>query len=70
MIENRKRSIIKTVSWRIFATFTTMIIVFSFTRKISLSLGVGFFEITSKLALYYVHERLWNKISWGKTAVD
>lgn len=66
MKEIRQRSITKAVSWRLFATLTTMVIVFIFTKKINLSLSVGFVEITSKLLLYYCHERLWNKINWGK----
>ena len=66
MNEDRTRSIIKAVSWRIFATLTTIIIVFIFTRQWVLSLSVGFFEVTSKLILYYFHERIWNRINWGK----
>jgi len=43
-----------------------MTIVFLFTRKIILSLGVGFTEIIAKIIFYYLHERIWNKVSWGK----
>ena len=66
MIEQRTRSIFKALSWRIFATLTTMIIVFIFTRQWVLSLSVGVLEVTSKLVLYYFHERIWNRITWGK----
>lgn len=66
MTENRTRSIIKAISWRIFATLTTIIIVYFFTKQLVLSLGVGFFEVISKLILYYIHERIWNRIYWGK----
>jgi adenylylsulfate kinase len=66
MTEHRTRSIFKAVSWRIFATLTTMIIVFIFTKQWVLSLSVGFFEVISKLFLYYCHERIWNRIYWGK----
>ena len=63
--EAHKRTIAKTISWRVIATLTTMIIVFLFTRKIALSLGVGFFEVIAKITFYYFHERIWHKISWG-----
>ncbi|MCX6740183.1 MAG: DUF2061 domain-containing protein [Candidatus Parcubacteria bacterium] len=66
MSENHYRSILKALSWRFFATFTTMLIVFIFTRQWILSLSVGFLEVTSKLILYYAHERIWNRIYWGK----
>jgi len=43
-----------------------MTIVFLFTRKIILSLSVGLVEVTAKMIFYYLHERTWHKISWGK----
>jgi uncharacterized membrane protein len=66
MIENHYRSIVKAISWRFFATATTMILVLIFTGQWMLSLSVGFFEVVSKLILYYTHERIWNRIYWGK----
>jgi uncharacterized membrane protein len=49
----------KGVSWRIFGSLTTAIIVYVITGKLDLALGVGAFEVVSKIALYYLHERLW-----------
>ncbi len=66
MTENHSRSIVKAFSWRIIATLTTMILVFIFTKQWVLTLSVGFFDITSKLIFYYLHERAWNRINWGK----
>ena len=64
--ESHKRTVVKAVTWRILATLTTMTIVFLFTKKIFLSLGVGFAEVIAKITFYYFHERTWQKISWGK----
>ncbi len=64
--DSRTRTIIKAVSWRVIATLTTMTIIFLFTRKIILSLGVGLVEVITKMTFYYLHERTWHKISWGK----
>ena len=66
MIESHKRSVIKSVSWRAVATLTTMSIVYIFTRKLILTLEVGFFEIVAKMLFYYLHERIWGKVKWGK----
>jgi adenylylsulfate kinase len=60
------RSIIKSLSWRVFATLSTILIVFAFTRKLVLSLGVGAVEIVVKLILYYFHERIWGVIPFGR----
>jgi len=62
------RTLLKTLSWRMIATITTMVIVYLYTREMALSLGVGVFEVTSKLVLYYFHERLWQRVRWGKSA--
>ena len=60
------RSILKAISWRVFATFTTMSIVFIFTRKPVLSLGIGGVEVVVKLILYYLHERIWGFLGVGR----
>ncbi|NIM58970.1 MAG: DUF2061 domain-containing protein [Candidatus Aminicenantes bacterium] len=64
--EAHSRTIAKAISWRAIATLTTMIIVFLFTRRIILTLGVGLAEVIAKITFYYLHERIWEKISWGK----
>lgn len=66
MKEIRKRSLAKTISWRITATLTTMTIVYIFTGQITLSIGIGVFEVIAKMFLYYAHERIWHHIPWGK----
>ncbi len=61
------RSLAKTVSWRIIATLTTMSLVFAFTGNLVLSSGVGIAEVISKLIVYYIHERVWNIINFGRS---
>jgi len=65
-IETHPRTVMKTVSWRIVATLTTGIIVYIFTGEILLSLGVIGVEVVAKILFYYLHERAWNMIAWGK----
>ena len=62
----RSRSIIKALSWRIFATVATVLIIYALTRRVVLSLGVGVIEIVVKLLLYYFHERIWATIPLGQ----
>lgn len=66
MKETHPRSILKSITWRILATLTTMILVFIFTGSFIISLGVGFFEVILKIIIYYLHERVWNRINWGR----
>jgi len=66
MKAHHRRSIAKTISWRILATITTFTIVYILTGKLTLSMEVGVFDITSKMLFYYLHERGWEKLSWGQ----
>ena len=66
MEDFKKRSLVKAISWRIAASLTTVGIVYCFTGKIVLSFGVGFVEALLKMLLYYLHERVWQRITWGK----
>jgi adenylylsulfate kinase len=65
-MEARTRSLAKAISWRIFATLTTMLLVFAFTGNLVVSESVGLTELVLKIAIYYVHERVWNLLPFGK----
>lgn len=64
--ESHYRSVIKALSWRVFATIATISIVYVFTRRLVLSLEVGLVEVILKLILYYCHERVWGWLGFGK----
>jgi uncharacterized membrane protein len=66
MVENPTRSALKTISWRIIATLTTTGLVYLFTGRLALALEVGFLEMALKLLFYYLHERAWGRIYWGR----
>ena len=63
--ETRKRSVTKAVTWRVIATLTTMGIVYGLTGDLVLAGGAGAIEVVAKFVLYYLHDRAWNKLSWG-----
>jgi adenylylsulfate kinase len=65
-METHIRSITKAVSWRIAATLTTMLSVFLFTGNLVVSTSVGLTELLSKIVIYYLHERAWNVINFGR----
>ena len=69
LCENHSRSIVKALSWRIMATFLTILIVYVFTKRMVLSLGIGAVEVFTKMFFYYLHERVWIKVSWGRKNV-
>jgi uncharacterized membrane protein len=66
MNESKIRSILKAVSWRIFASIDTFLIAWLISGSVSTSSWIAGLEAFTKVFLYYFHERLWNKISWAK----
>ena len=66
MKEHHKRSIVKAISYRFTGTFITALIVFIFTGKLALSISIASVETVIKIIIYYLHERIWNKMHWGK----
>lgn len=64
--EKTYRSLLKSVSWRILGTIDTIIISYLITNTLDFALRIGFVELLTKMGLYFLHERLWNKIKWGK----
>ena len=67
--ERKIRSIVKTFSWRFVATATTFSLVFIFTRKWDLAVTVGGREVVLKMLFYFLHERGWDKIRWGRQEI-
>jgi len=68
--ETNKRSIIKGISWRIVATTTTIAIVYVFFERLDLAIAAGLIETVLKVALYWGHEKIWQKIHWGKKRIE
>lgn len=64
--ESVSRSVVKAISWRILGTIDTMLIAYFISGEWKLALSIGLIEWLSKMILYIVHERIWNRISWGK----
>jgi len=64
--EAHYRSLIKALTWRVTGTLDTTLISFIVTGKIKWALSIGLVEFITKTILYYLHERIWNKIGFGK----
>jgi uncharacterized membrane protein len=62
-----KRTLYKTISWRIVATTTTFIIAGTVLESFDMiALGIAGVESVTKFILYYYHERIWIKLPLGK----
>lgn len=64
--ETTLRSIVKSASWRIIGTLDTIAISYFLTGEISTAFAIGGVELFTKMVLYIIHERVWNRIKFGK----
>jgi uncharacterized membrane protein len=63
------RSLIKGVSWRATGSMDTTVISLLVTGHSGSAFRIGGIEVITKITLYYLHERLWAGIRWGKARV-
>ena len=60
------RSLVKTISWRITGSGATFAISYLVSGDFSVAGTIAIIQVTVNTVLYYVHERIWNKIAWQK----
>ena len=64
--ETHMRSLVKSITWRVVATIITFVIVIVYTGRIDWAIGVSFLDLVLKFIGYYAHERVWDRMDWGK----
>ena len=60
------RSIAKAISWRVIGTLDTLLVSYLLTGEMTVAASIASIDFVTKMFLYFFHERLWNKIGWGK----
>ena len=65
-MDTHSRSFAKALSWRATGTIDTMIISLVITGSIKLAAAIGATEVVTKSLLYYLHERAWLTIPYGR----
>ena len=63
-VDTKRRTMTKTITWRITASLTTFLIAWVLTGDILVGASIGSIEAIAKIFLYYFHERIWTNISW------
>jgi len=66
MADKRYRSFVKAVSWRLTGSVDTMVISLLITGRIKWALSISGVELFTKVGLYFLHERVWEKIPLGR----
>jgi uncharacterized membrane protein len=65
-LDTHKRSIVKSISWRILAGIITACVALYMTGKLDFAIKIGLADTITKLLIYYLHERVWDRINFGR----
>ena len=65
-MESHLRSIFKAISWRAGGTVVTFLTAWLITGQIDDAAKIGVVDTLLKIGVFYVHERFWNRLPFGK----
>lgn len=65
-METKRRSLAKAISWRALAVLITTAVVYVLTNELRFAFEIGAFDTAAKLGIYFVHERVWQRVPYGK----
>ena len=66
MYDTFSRTLTKTLVWRAIATLITLVTVYAFTGEFREATTITLVAATLLAIGYYFHERMWDKINWGR----
>jgi adenylylsulfate kinase len=66
-MDSHARSLAKAVSYRLLGSITTALIFYVLSGKVTLSIGAGALDMVAKIGLYFIHERFWARIEFGRS---
>ena len=66
MTESSRRSLVKTITWRLSGSAATFTIAWLISGDLSVAGPIAVIQLILNTLLYYVHERIWNTIDWGR----
>ena len=64
--EHLSRSVVKAISYRVIVVIADFIAVYFFTQRVEIALGFVVVSNVYTTALYFLHERFWDRVPWGR----
>ena len=65
-MDSRRRSLIKALSWRLVALLITFGVALILFNDVEVAASVGVLDSLAKIVIYYLHERVWQKLPSGR----
>jgi uncharacterized membrane protein len=66
MSDTTRRSLVKTISWRLTGSGATFLISYLIASDFAMAGTIAIVQLISNTILYFGHERIWNRIRWGR----
>ena len=65
-MNSKQRSIAKTITYRLISTATGFLVVWLLSKDVKVGAMFSIVELIYKPLQYYIHERLWQRVKWGR----
>lgn len=65
-METHRRAIAKALSYRAFGATATGAVALALTGRPGIAISVGLLDCVLKIVFYYVHERVWSRLGYGR----
>jgi len=59
------RALLKSLTYKSLSTISTFVAGWLITGSLAIGMTLGIFEVTFKLLLYFVHEKVWFNVNYG-----
>lgn len=77
-LELRRRTIVKSLLWRVIGVIWTwvgaylifLLIPEKYKTAMLMATAIVVYHHSTRLVMYYIYERIWSKILWGKVGKD
>lgn len=64
--DSHKRSVVKSLVFRVVVVTSDTTLIYLITHRIDQTIGLTIVTNVASMTLYYLYERIWNNISWGR----
>lgn len=64
--DKTSRSLVKTITYRVLIIISVFIVAYVFTGRADFAAGFSLVSNAINTVLYFIHERIWSRISWGR----
>jgi uncharacterized membrane protein len=65
-MDTPKRSLVKTITWRITGSGATFAISYAISGNFTIAGSIASIQLVANTILYFIHERAWDKVTWGR----